>query len=94
MSTFWTTVGRELPSNIWRELPAALGMGFVLPTALLLISPSALPLWLLAPVLVPGFLFGIRFWKRSAGFQRVTSEQLEALKRVKTLWARNSPSLM
>lgn len=56
-------------------------MGFVLPTALLLVSPIARPLWLLAPVLVPSFLFGIRFWnKRSAGFQRVTAEQLEGVK--------------
>lgn len=80
MPTFWTTVGRELPSNTWRHLPAALGVGIMLPTALLLVYPIALPLWLLAPVLVPGFLFSIRFWNtRSAGFQRVTSEQLEGV---------------
>lgn len=81
MPTFWTTAGRELPLNTWRDLPVALGMGFVLPTALLLVSPIARPLWLLAPVLVPSFLFGIRFWnKRLAGFQRLASEQLEVIK--------------
>lgn len=53
-------------------------MGFVLPTALMLVSDIALPLWLLAPALVPCCLFAIRFRnKRSAGFQRVTSGQLE-----------------
>ncbi|KAG6368972.1 hypothetical protein INS49_003191 [Diaporthe citri] len=59
-------------------------MGFVLPTALTLIHPIARPLWLLDPVLVPVFLFGIRFWnKRSAGFERVTSVQVEGVKGAK-----------
>lgn len=81
MPTFWFTIGREVPFNTWRDFPAALGMGFVLPTDLTLVFPVARPLWLLAPVLVPGFLFGIRFWnKRSAGFERVVSGQVEVVK--------------
>lgn len=84
MPTFWTTVGRELPLNTWQNLPTALGVGFVLPTALMLVCPIARPLWLLAPVLVPGSLFGIRFWnRRSAGFQRDTSMQLEGVRGAK-----------
>lgn len=47
----------------------------------MIISEIARPLWLLAPVLVPGLLFGIRFWnKRSAGFRRATAAQLEGVK--------------
>lgn len=89
MPTFWTTVGRDVPYNTWRDLPAALGMGFVLPTALTLVSATARPLWLLAPVLVPGFLFGIRFWsKRSAGFERVSSGQVESVKGAKNVSSR------
>lgn len=62
-------------------------MGFVLPTALVLVCPIARPLWLLAPVLVPGFLFGICFWnRRSAGFQRDTSEQPEGVKGANGTW--------
>lgn len=84
MPTFWTTVGRELPLNTWQDLPTALSVGFVLPTALMLVCPVARPLWLLAPVLVPGFLFGIRFWnRRFAGFQRGTSMQLVGIKGAK-----------
>lgn len=84
MPTFWTTVGRELPLNTWQELPIALSVGFVLPTALMLVCPIARPLWLIAPVLVPGFLFGIRFCnRRLAGFQRNTSMQLEGFKGAK-----------
>lgn len=89
MPTFWTTVGRELPHNTWRDLPAALGMGFVLPTALTFATHIARPLWLLAPVLVPVSLFGIRFWnKRSAGFGRVTSGRFEGVKGAKNVLSR------
>lgn len=53
-------------------------MGFVLPTAIMLATPVARPLWLLAPVLVPAFLFSTRFWnKRSANVQRASSGQLK-----------------
>lgn len=81
MPTFWTTVGRDIPLNTWQDLPTALGVGFVLPTALMLVYPTARPFWLLAPVLVPGFLFGIRFWnRRLASFQRDSSVQLEGVR--------------
>lgn len=47
----------------------------------MLVSEIARPLWLLAPVLVTGFLFGIRFWsKRSAGFRRATLVRPEDFK--------------
>lgn len=90
--TFWFTIGREVPFDTWRDLPAAWGMGFVLPTtALTLVSPIARPLWLLAPVLVPGFLFGIRFWsQRSAGFERVLSGQIEGTKGARNALSRLS----
>lgn len=90
MPTFSTTTGRELSFNTWRDLPTALGVGFAVPTALMLVSEIARPLWLLAPVLVQGFLFGIRFWnKRSAGFRRATTAQLEGVK-----GARNASSMV
>lgn len=64
-------------------------MGFVLPTVLSLVSPIARPLWLLAPVLVPGFLFSLRFWnKRSAGFERVMSGQVDVVKGAKNVLSR------
>lgn len=89
MPTFWFTIGREVPFNTWRDLPAALVMGFVLPTTLTIIKPVARPLCLLSPVLVPTFLFGIRFWnKRSAGFERVTSGQVEGVKGAVNVWNR------
>lgn len=78
MPGFSNTMGNELPSNTWQDLPTALGIGFVLPTALMLASPVARPLWLLAPALVPAVLFSTRFWnKRSANVQRASSGQLE-----------------
>lgn len=64
-------------------------MGLVLPTALTLVTPIARPLSLLSPVLVPAFLFAIRFSnKRSAGFERVASGQVEGVKGSKNVLGR------